>query len=70
MEDLFKLDRTAFSIRKHGDEMAINQAFWLTKTPAERLQAAYRLICAVYDLDWEKEHRMDKTIFSTRKNEK
>jgi uncharacterized protein (UPF0262 family) len=68
-ENPFKLDKTAFSKRKHGDEMAENRAFWLSKTPAERLNAAYHLICAAYNLDWRERNPMDKTAFSKRKHE-
>lgn len=31
----FKLYRSAFAIRKHGDEIAENREYWLSKTPIE-----------------------------------
>lgn len=63
----FKLDRTAFTIRKHGDEQAENREFWLAKTPKERLEAAWYLTCRAWNIDPNNPPRMDKTAFSMRK---
>ena len=70
MEDnLFKLDRTAFKIRKHGDEIEQNRAFWLSRTPAERLSAAWYLSCRAFGLDPFENPRLDRTAFSIRKRD-
>jgi hypothetical protein len=63
---MFRLDKTAFKVQtfKEADN---DRAYWLSKTPAERLQAAWYLTCSAFGLDPNKEHRMDKSIFSVRK---
>lgn len=64
--ETYRLDRTAFSAQTF--EAAANQtAFWISKTPAERLSAAWYLICAAWNLDIQLEHRLDRTQFSMRK---
>jgi hypothetical protein len=64
----FRLDRTAFKIQTF--EEADNQrAYWMSKTPKERLAAAWYLICAAYGLDYEAENRMDRTYFRIRKRD-
>jgi hypothetical protein len=63
---MFRLDRNAFSIHSHATA-GKNRAYWLTKTPAERLAAAWYLICAAWNLDPKVQHRLDRTCFSMRK---
>lgn len=63
---MYRLDRTAFSIESF--KTATDQrAYWLSKTPAERLAAAWYLICAAWNLDVRTPQRMDRTVFSMRK---
>lgn len=61
----FSLDRTAFKIQSH-EEAAHSRQYWMNKTPRERLAAAWYLVCAAYDLDYQKPHRMDKSAFTIR----
>jgi hypothetical protein len=35
----FKLDKTVFSIGSHAEHKRAERAFWLSKTPLERLEA-------------------------------
>ena len=65
---MYRLDRTAFKIQSF--ESATKQrAYWLSKTPAERLAAAWCLICAAWNLDMETPQRMDRSFFSMRKQQ-
>jgi hypothetical protein len=36
----FKLDKTVFSIGSHAEHQRAERAYWLSKTPLERLVAA------------------------------
>jgi uncharacterized protein (UPF0262 family) len=66
MANPYRLDRSAFQIQSF--EQASNQhTYWLSKTPAERISAAWYLICVAYDLDYESEHSLDRTFFQMRK---
>jgi hypothetical protein len=61
-----RLDRTAFSMQSF--EQATNRrAYWLSKTPQERLAAAWYLICCAYNLDYQAENQIDRTCFEMRK---
>lgn len=62
----YRLDRTAFAIQTF-EEAAHQRAYWLTRAPRERLAAAWYLICSAYNLDHSKHHRLDRTVFSMRK---
>ncbi len=63
----FRLDRTAF--RAHTFEEADNQLkFWLSKTPTERIQAAYYMICKSYGFNLENPPHLDRTKFVARKH--
>ncbi|MEY3248196.1 MAG: hypothetical protein RL742_239 [Bacteroidota bacterium] len=64
--DHFRLDRTAFTIQTH-QEAANRRAYWMEKTPLERLAAAWYLICAAYNLDIQNPPRMDRSVFVIRK---
>ncbi|HDH57825.1 MAG TPA: hypothetical protein ENF16_04350 [Bacteroidetes bacterium] len=50
MTDLFKLDKTAFSIARLSDP-ADEKDYWLKRTPAERLEAVEFLRQLNYDYD-------------------
>lgn len=65
---MYRLDRTAFSIGSF-ESAAHQRTYWLSKTPAERLAAAWYLICAAWNLDLETPVRMDRTAFSMRKHQ-
>jgi uncharacterized protein (UPF0262 family) len=63
---MYRLDRNTFCIQ--SVESAANQRhYWLSKTPLERLNAAWYLICAAWNLDIHAENRLDRTHFSIRK---
>lgn len=62
----YRLDRTAFAIQSF-EESAHQRQYWLTRTPQERLAAAWYLICAAYNLDVSQPQRLDRTVFSMRK---
>ncbi|MBK6930630.1 MAG: hypothetical protein IPH12_07040 [Saprospirales bacterium] len=62
----YRLDRTAFRIATF-QEADHWRAYWLGKSPSERLQAAWHLVCRAYNLDPEQEHRLDRTKFAMRK---
>jgi uncharacterized protein (UPF0262 family) len=62
----FRLDRSAFKIQSHKDADT-QQAYWLSKTPEERIAAAWYLICAAYDLDYGRQHRLDRNAFRIKK---
>jgi hypothetical protein len=61
-----RLDRKAF---KHQSlkEADNTLEYWLSRTPAERLEAAWILTCRAYGLDPYAENRLDRTVFSMKK---
>ena len=62
-----RLDKSKF--RKGSVEYIDDtRAYWLSKSPTERLQAAYFLILRTYGYSPDNPPRMDKTIFSMRKH--
>lgn len=64
---MFRLDRSAFKIQTH--EQASNTSeYWLSKSPQERFDAAWYLICAAYNIDVKNPPRLDRNAFSMRKN--
>jgi hypothetical protein len=66
MKNHFRLDRQAFSIQSF--ESASHQRdYWLSKSPAERLAAAWYLTCVAWGLRPEELPRLDRTLFSMRK---
>jgi hypothetical protein len=65
---MYRLDRTAFSAQSF-ESAAKQREWWLTKTPAERLSAAWYLICAAWNLDADVPVRLDRTSFSMRKQQ-
>lgn len=64
---MFRLDRTAFKIQTHH-EASNTVEYWLTKSPEERFRAAWFLICTAYNIDRNNPPRLDRTVFSMRKN--
>jgi len=62
----FRLDRQAFSIQTAG-QAAHQRAYWLQKSPRERLAAAWYLICAAWNMDHQKTHRLDRTAFAIKR---
>ncbi len=64
----YRLDRTAFKIQTF-EEASNQREYWLSKTPKERLEAAWYLICAAYNLDYRAENRLDRTYFQIRKRD-
>lgn len=65
---MYRLDRTAFQIQTY--QQADNtRYYWLQKTPAERFRAAWYLICSAYGIDPANPPRLDRQLFSMRKND-
>ena len=64
---MFKLDRNAFKIQTFA-EADNNKKYWLSKTPAERWAAAWYLTASAYNIDYKNPPRLDKNVFSKRKN--
>jgi uncharacterized protein (UPF0262 family) len=64
---MLKFDRTSFRIQTF-EEAAHQRTYWMSKSPAERLASAWFLICAAYNLDYRVSHKIDRTVFSMRKN--
>jgi len=64
---MYRLDRSAFKIQtfKEADNTS---AYWLKKTPEERLKAAWFLTCAAFSIDYTNPPRLDRQQFSMRKN--
>jgi hypothetical protein len=63
---MYRLDKTAFRVQTF-EEAENNRSYWMSKTPAERLYAAWYLTCSAYGLDPDTIHKMDKSVFSVRK---
>ncbi len=66
----FPLDKSEFRMGKmenRSKEYAKERKYWLSKTPIERLNAAWFLICQAYNLDPSVQHKVDRTVFSRRK---
>jgi hypothetical protein len=64
----FKFDRTVF---KHQsiEEADKNTNYWLSKTAEERLATSFYLNSIAYNFDINNPPRMDRTVFSMRKND-
>jgi hypothetical protein len=64
MENRFRLDKTAFSVRsfKDADDHVTE---WMDKTPWERLEAAFFLINHAYGIN--SKTKLDRTVFSKRR---
>jgi hypothetical protein len=64
---MFKLDRTAFSV-KNIREQHLQRSYWLETSPDERLAAAGFLIAQAWGYASGNPPKMDKTVFSMRKH--
>jgi hypothetical protein len=62
-----RLDRNAFPIQSFR-EAEQTREFWLKKSPAERWAAAWYLTCCAWNIDHKNPPRLDRTVFSMRKN--
>jgi len=63
----YRLDRTQFK-KQTFQEADMQYEYWQSKSPVERLRAAYYLISVAYDFDLQNPPRMDRTAFSMRKH--
>lgn len=59
------LDKTYF-IKQSTVQAQHNRSYWLSKTPTERLIAAYRLSLRAYGYDPDNPPAMEKDLFSKR----
>jgi hypothetical protein len=66
---MYSLDRSVFKVQTF-EEATKTKAYWLKQPPAERLRAAWFLTCAAFNIDYNKPPRLDRTVFSMRKNGK
>ncbi|CAN5345339.1 hypothetical protein BH09BAC1_BH09BAC1_26320 [soil metagenome] len=62
---MYRLDRTAFKIQTF-EEADNNRDYWLSKTPEERMAAAWYLTCCAYGIDYKNPPRLDRECFSMR----
>jgi|JI10StandDraft_1071094.scaffolds.fasta_scaffold15879_8 hypothetical protein len=63
----YRLDKSAFRLQTF-EEASNNKEYWLSKSPSERWHAAWYLICSAYNLDPDNPPRLDRSVFSMRKN--
>lgn len=63
----YRLDKSAFRIQSF-EVASNNKEYWLSKRPSERWHAAWYLICSAYNIDPENPPRVDRNVFSMRKN--
>jgi hypothetical protein len=63
-ESSFKFDKTVFSVGTHAEHNAAEKAFWLSKTPQERLEALelMRQINYGYNPDTDRVQRVLKIL--------
>jgi hypothetical protein len=64
---MYRLDRTVFSIQSKKDA-ANTTKYWLSQSPEERWRAAWYLTCCAYGVDYDNPPRLDRSLFSMRKN--
>ncbi len=63
-----RFDKTAYA-EKTYEEADNTVAYWMSRTPTERVVAAYHLSLRAYGIDPNGPHpKIDLTIFSTRKH--
>ncbi len=60
-----RLDKSYFK-KQTFEEADNNVSFWRSRTPEERLEAAYILSLRAYGYDPDNPPKMDKTIFKRR----
>ncbi|MBC9890742.1 MAG: hypothetical protein F7B06_13070 [Opitutae bacterium] len=63
----FRLDRSAFSMGAHGQNVRRTAKYWKTRPVEERLAAAAYLNSIAYGYPQHSPLRLDKTVHSTRK---
>lgn len=63
-----RLDRTAFWAGTHKENEQRTREFWSMQTIRKRLEAAAYLNSVAYDYDVNNPPKMDRTVFSMRKN--
>ena len=63
-----RLDKSSFK-KQSFKEADSNRAYWMSKTPMERLIAAYHLSLRAYGYDPDNPPPMDKTYFTRRKRD-
>ncbi len=68
MIENYRLDRSAFQIQSFK-QASQQRAYWLSKTPEERMAAAWYLICVAYNLDYQSENKLDRTVFHIKKRQ-
>ncbi len=64
--DYPRLDRTHFKAQTFR-EADNHLDYWLSKTPEERLRAAYYLISVAWNFPLDDPPRLNRNVFSTRK---
>jgi len=64
---MYRLDRQAFTVQNF-ESAAHQRAYWLSKSPTERLSAAWYLVCAAWNLDPKVPQRLDRGQFSIRQH--
>jgi hypothetical protein len=64
---MYRLDRNAFKIQSF-QEADNTTSYWLSKTPDERIAAAWYLTCCAYGIDPENPPPLDRTYFRMRKH--
>ena len=63
---MFKLDKTSFRKGKISEQDNFVD-YWMNKTPLERLEASWFLICNVHGIDINNQPKMRKDIYSKGK---
>ncbi len=63
----YRLDRTVFKVQTF-EAARQNRSYWMTKSPRERLEAAWYLICSAYNIEHTAMHQLDRSAFSMRKH--
>jgi hypothetical protein len=64
---IFKIDKSYGKAGKFED-FDYNRTYWLNKSIAERLQAAWFLICQAYKIDESKPEFLDKNQHQVKKH--
>ena len=63
----FKLNKSVSKARSFAEAERENKIFWKDKTPRERLKASWYLTCQAWGLPYTTDIKLDKKIFSCRK---
>jgi len=59
-------NKTAFKIVSFS-EKGHNRQYWLSRPVIERLAAAWKLTCVVYNMPYSIDHKMGRTVFKMYK---